>query len=289
MKTNTIQLGDNLEIMRGMDSGVVDLIYADPPFNTGRAQHGHTMSFHQSHDNSYDDSSGYTRCNHRQLLDDWHTRNRNSKWYFLHHICSPSELYYLEKMMPVIYELHRLLKQTGALYWHCDYRTSHLFKIIMRPIFGDMNCFLNEVVWHYPDKSPVPGTVYRFTNNYNVILVYANVGKNQQPLHRPQFTDNTIKDRGTVWTIARSYKSSERVGYPTQKPLRLLERIIRASSNRGDIVLDPFCGSGTTLVAADRLQRKWIGIDQNQEAVDISRKRIHDDMQLFYGHDSQDS
>ena len=269
MKTNTIQLGDNLEVMRGMDSGCIDLIATDPPFNTGK---------------------------------DW--VQFNDKW-------EGGMKGYLKFMEPRLQEMHRLLKETGSIYLHCDSNASHYLKVMMDGVFG-MKHFRNEIVWCY--TMPVP-SAQRFPRKHDTIFLYwktstsvfntdaVRIPYNPESIARRSrnqgnkglYGDSYVFiDNGKVpedwWVdISRLTNQTERNGYPTQKPLKLLFRIIRASSNQGDVVLDPFCGSGTTLVAADRLQRKWIGIDQNQEAVDISRKRIHDDMQLFYGHDSQDS
>ena len=325
MKTNTIQLGDNLEVMRGMDSGCIDLIATDPPFNTGK---------------------------------DW--VQFNDKW-------EGGMKGYLKFMEPRLVEMHRLLKDTGSIYLHCDPTASHYLKLVLDSIF-EKNNFRNEINWKR--KAGRAGKTNRFGTSCDVIFFYSKsrtytynlqyresnpeyirkmfrhtdeggrryrIDNLASPNPRPNLTYEYrgYKPPAKGWAISREKmeqwdregrlhfpkspdgriqriryldelkgeevpslwddippigsQAKERVGYPTQKPLALLERIIKASSSPCDVVFDPFCGCATTLVAADRLQRSWIGIDQNQEAVDISRKRIHDDMQLFYGHDSQDS
>ena len=117
----------------------------------------------------------------------------------------------------------------------------------------------------------------RFSNNHDYILFYTPIGKDHQTLHNLSydFEANTKKKMGTVWDIPFA-KGKERVGYPTQKPIRLLERIIKASSNQSDTVLDPFAGSGTTLDAAHTLGRAWIGIDVGDEAISVIQGRLRD-------------
>ena len=251
-----ILLGDNLELMRDMESGVIDLIYADPPFNTGK---------------------------------DWGAFN--DKW-------EGGLKGYLKFMEPRLVEMHRLLKDTGSIYLHCNHKSSHYLKVMMDGIFG-MKHFRNEIVWHYNRGSP---SSVDFPRNHDVILRYAKsdayifnadairVSYSQATIKRRKYRHKDVRNGksdlhalgklpDTVWEYGLAQHG---VKYPTQKPLKLLERIIKASSNQGDVVFDPFCGSGTTLVAADRLQRKWIGIDQSQEAVDISQERIDDErLELF--------
>ena len=276
MKTNILYQGDNLEIMREMPDASIDLIYADPPFNTGKVVNGKYMRRDTGNNVSYLDKSDYRRPTNSfsNMCQEWHDRNKDSEWYFLSEFCSPSELYYYETMLPIITALKRLLKKGGALYWHVDFRTSYIYRIIINRIFGDRGCFRNQITWYYPNKTPLPGLKHRFSNNYDSILYYSVladqkfVGK-----HHLENEYGTKKKMGCVWTIPFCKKKA-RTGYPTQKPLALLYRIIKASSNEGDIVLDPFCGSGTTCVAANNLGRYYIGIDQNPDAIRIAEGRL---------------
>ena len=250
IKGNMVVVGDNLEIMRGMDAGSIDLIYADPPFNTGK---------------------------------DWGAFN--DKW-------EGGMKGYLKFMEPRLQEMHRLLKDTGSIYLHCDTNASHYLKVMMDGIFG-MKYFRNEIVRHYDKGRPGPSD---FSRNHDVILRYAKsdayifnadtirIPYNQESIKRDKRHQKYGKSKlhplgkvpDTVWKYGLVRHDAK---YPTQKPVALLERIIKASSNQGDTVLDPFCGSGTTLVAAKTLGRNYIGIDQNPEAVRIAQSRLNPSQQ----------
>ena len=282
---NKLYQGDNLAILREMPDASVDLIYADPPFCTNKKQSGNYVSWQKEYNTSYEDDTDFDRQrnieksigNNHTIDPEWLQRNENTKWEFLKHICTNTHLYYFEKIIPILEACFRVLKPTGALYWHVDYRTAYLYRVVFRKVFCDLNCFGNEIIWHYPNKGALPNTKNKFVSNFNHILFYRKVGRNQQPLHRLNLEcePGTKKKMGTVWRIP-SALGNERVGYPTQKPIQLLARIIKASSNQGDTVLDPFCGSGTTLDAAQGLGRHWIGIDQNPDAIAITQKRLED-------------
>ena len=232
-----------------MDAGSIDLIATDPPFNTGK---------------------------------DW--GQFNDKW-------AGGLKGYLKFMEPRLVEMRRLLKDTGSFYLHCDTNASHYLKVMLDGIFG-MNNFRNEIVWCY--KSGGSGRC-RFSKKHDTIYNYS---KTDKPLFNQTkqksyvlrggnknvtyYEDNkgvyTIVNRRDWWDdigMIPTGPGCGRVGYPTQKPIALLERIIKASSNQGNVVLDPFCGSGTTLEAAKKLGRKYIGIDQNPEAIAICEKRLN--------------
>ena len=149
-------------------------------------------------------------------------------------------------MIPIIIELRRVLKRKGMLYWQCDWRTNYIYRIIINHIFKDRACFKNEIAWYYSNKCPIPSLKKKFSNNYDTILFYSGDQRNSDGINLER-EYGTRKKMGTVWNIPFA-KGKERVGYPTQKPVALYERIIKASSNEEDIVLDPFCGSGTTLL-----------------------------------------
>ena len=223
--------GDNLEVMRGMPSESVDLIYADPPFNS---------------------NADYGEFDDRWAGDD-----------------------YLAFMEERLLEMHRLLKPTGSLYLHCDPTMSHYLKVLMDTTFGRKN-FRNEIIWCYG----LGGSSKRFFSRKHDVLLFYVMGLKYY-FDKPRVPATSMRMKGQmkgmtdVWDIPTiNNMAKERVGYPTQKPLALLERIIKASSNEGDTVLDPFCGSGTTLVAAERLGRKGVGIDANPQAVAITRDRL---------------
>ncbi len=212
---------------------------------------------------------------------------------------------YLTMMTIRLLELRRVLKNTGSIYLHCDPTASHYLKVVMDAIFGKQN-FINEIIWSY-NKWAVSQKM--FSRNHDIIFFY---GKNRSEIYfntllQPR-AESTLKRFGNkkivsaidpttgkripsqveesesegvkmsdVWQVPIiAPVSKERLGYPTQKPEALLERIIKASSNEGDLVLDPFCGCGTTVAVAERLKRKWVGIDITMLAINLIRKRLHD-------------
>lgn len=211
-------------------------------------------------------------------------------------------LAYLTMMAPRLKELCRVLKPTGSIYLHCDPTASHYLKILMDAIFGN-KCFINEVIWHYRKW---PSGKYTFQRNHDVILFYSRsdmADRTFNQLYMPR-AESTLKRFGNAKIVSGHDASGNRIPsqkedidsegvrmddvwdigrvppikqlYPTQKPESLLERIIKASSNEGDTVLDPFCGCGTATVVSQRLNRKWIGIDVTQAAIVTIRKRLED-------------
>ena len=349
IKPKTIFTGDNLPIMRGMNSVSVDLIYLDPPFNSNA---------------NYAAPIGSEAAG-AEFKDTWTLSDVDAAWLDLieakypqlnrviHAAMSDSDKSYLIYMAVRLIEMHRILKPTGSLYLHCDPTMSHYLKLVMDSIFGKAN-FRNEIVWKRTtahNDSAVYGGIH------DTILYYSKgnsstLNEQYQPysdeyLKRYKHTDENGKrflDRDLtagslsgggyqyewngitkIWrcpftTMQEYHKSGklyytrngtprlkqflddmpgvpvqdvwidippinsqakERVGYPTQKPLALLDRIIKASSHEGDTVFDPFCGCATTLVAADRLQRDWIGIDISAKAAELIVERIRDDQGMF--------
>ena len=237
MNRPDIHIGDCLDIMRSMPEGSIDLIATDPPFGTGK------------------DFGAYN-----DKFDD-----------------------YLDFLAPILLQLHRLLKDTGSLYLHCDWRYSHYIKVMLDEIFGRKN-FRNEIVWGYSSGGTSPRY---FARKHDTILFYSKCGtytfNTQYQPHLSPINDNNrhrFNPKGKImldWWYDIQWinnMAKERVGYPTQKPLKLYERIIKASSNEGDTVLDPFCGSGTTLIAANKLNRHSIGIDINSDVKDIINSRL---------------
>ena len=221
-------------------------------------------------------------------------------------------LAYLVMMTPRLVELHRVLKPTGSLYLHCDPTASHYLKVMLDAIFGPKQ-FRNELIWHYSGWNKRMRThferrhdvlfFYGKTNDQafnSYAIPWADeeeyIRVRRQKVHvDEEGRKYVMSDRGggnrirryldealqygkpvdDVWDIDKLNNSSkEALGYPTQKPLALMERIIQASSSPGDVVLDPFCGCGTTVAAAEGLGRKWIGIDITYLAVDLISKRL---------------
>ena len=308
-KENTLFLGDNLEIMQGMNSECVDLIYLDPPFFTQRDW------------GDFDDRW--------KSIDDYIS--------FLEIRCK---------------EMHRILKNTGSFYLHCDPTASHYIKVMLDNLFGFDN-FRNEIVWLRKHEQHNFATK-QMTRQHDIIFYYSKTKKSKYNIqylpYKEGYIDNDYKHedkRGKyqtfpctnesggnkpysfmgitrawrfkkermqqmydddmltqatqtspfrykkyvddakgirlsdLWIDIKPVRGTECTGYKTQKPLELLERIIKASSNEGDIVLDPFCGSGTTLVAAQRLGRKWVGIDLSATAITLAKKRMLQQVNLF--------
>jgi DNA modification methylase len=202
-------------------------------------------------------------------------------------------LAYLVMMVPRLVELWRVLKPTGSLYLHCDPAASHYLKILLDAIFGARN-FRNEIIWHYMTGG---AGKEHYARKHDILLFYTRsdryrfyperikeprsekaLARAQRPKGARIARDNIAKLPTDVWQIpALNPMAAERLGYPTQKPLALLERVILASSDEGEVVLDPCCGCGTTIAAAQRLGRRWIGIDTAAIAIDFTRDRLRDD------------
>ena len=196
---------------------------------------------------------------------------------------SNSDKAYLAYMAVRLQEMYRLLKPTGSLYLHCDPTMSHYLKLLLDAIFG-RNKFQNEIIWTYG----LGGSSWkRYSRKHDVILFYTKSDDYhfEKPLEpaTSQRMKGEMKGLRDVWVDIPSInnQAAERQGYPTQKPLELLQRIVRASSDSEQIVFDPFCGCATTLVAADDLTRDWIGIDISPVAARLTKKRIQDRQGLF--------
>ena len=304
--TNTLYTNDNLFILNGLNSNLVDLIYLDPPFNTKRMYSAPIGS--KAAGSSFKDMWTWQDVNEAYL--DTLAAKYPSLTRFITTIGgihSKAMMAYLTYMAQRIIEIHRVLKDTGSLYLHCDPTASHYLKILLDEIFGKNN-FRNEIIWHYRRWT---GKSKNFQKLHDIILFYSKTNdytfnelytdytegsisrKKSGKLHRfkkgsePLLVSNKeIDEKGVrendVWHVPFIPPSSkERTGYPTQKPLALLHRIIKASSNENDIVFDPFCGCATTCVAAQQLGRKWIGIDIEKQATNILIERLSNDAGLF--------
>ena len=275
---NHFYLGDCLFVLNhDIQPDSVDLIYLDPPFFTGATQTGTVDWKPGAMEVSYEDSKKF-----------WKEKGIHvnaPQWIKDIAIKRPDFASYLCYMMDRLKACRKVLKPTGSIYLHCDYRASHYLKMIMDEIFGSDN-FRNEIIWHYfmggKSKSTFArkhASIFFYTKGENWVF---NSQKYRRMLDfKPSLNDDSkdaesghdefgyysIVTMDDVWDIKGVFNmSNEFTGYPTQKPVALLERIIKTSSNEGDMILDPFCGCGTALIAAQKLHRKWIGIDISPDA-----------------------
>ena len=344
--SGTIWTGDNLGVMRGINSECVDLIYLDPPFNSNRNYEAPIGS--KAAGAAFKDAwtlDDVDMHEHGELAD------RNPAAYSVIEAArqahGKSMQSYLIMMAVRLLEMHRVLKPTGSIYLHCDPTASHYLKLLMDGIFGKDN-FRNELSWrrsnpkshgnrnftncrdiilrftktsdfvfnqvfgcHDPEYvrkaykyTDSDGRKYRLLpllnpNNDRPNLTYEFLGVTKvwrwtkermekayedglvvqlKPEAVPQYKKYLDESKGRTitndWQDIEQVSGKERIEYPTQKPLSLLDRIIRASSNEGDMILDPFCGCATSLVAADRLDRLWAGIDLSPLAISLVDERI---------------
>ena len=295
----TVWTGDNLYIMRGMNSASVDLIYLDPPFNS-KANYAAPIG---------------SKAAGAAFKDTWALSDVDAEWVnlmeakhpALHRVLlaamTPSDKSYLAYMAVRLLEMRRLLKPTGSIYLHCDPTMGSYLRLLLDSIFG-RNAFRNEIVWSYQRWT---GATKHFQRMHDTLWFYAAAGAGFNVLREAYSTKSQHKGaRRTVFVggqMAQSYtgdtsrqkamrdvweisylnsQAKERTGYPTQKPLALLRRIIEASSNPGDVVLDPFAGCATACIAAEQLGREWVGIDISAKAAELVERRMRDDLGLFY-------
>ena len=285
---NTLYTGDNLYILNGMDSEKVDLIYLDPPFNSKRTYFAPIGS--KAAGASFKDMWTW------QDVDEKYLSGLHKYPDLVDYILSIGGIHGTGTMSYIIYmtqriiQMHRILKDTGSLYLHCDPTASHYLKIVLDEIFGKDN-FQNELIWYYKNASRGKK---RFAKSHDIILAYSKTkdftfyaNNVLVPFESGMTAWSRIRDgrempKGKVpddvLTIpALNGMSKERIGYPTQKPLALMHVIVKASSEKGDVVFDPFCGCATTCVAAQQLGRRWIGIDIEAKAVSLLKERLFDD------------
>ena len=308
IENRTIFENDNFEVLRCMDTDTVDLIYLDPPFNSNRTYSAPIGS--DAAGAAFKDS--WTMDD---VKDEWHDyiANHNLPLYRAieasEQTHSPSMKAYLIMMAVRMIEMKRVLKPTGSIYLHCDPTASHYLKMMMDSVFGKDN-FRREIIWKMPRPSGYKTRAKNWIRNHDVIFYYALddfTFNKQYEAYEQSYIKNfkNVDEKGKYWlrngkkrylgngyTIGsnwvdihsmqtQSVSKSEGVGYPTQKPLALLDRIIKASSNPGDLVLDPFCGCATTCVAAERLQRNWIGIDISPKAAELVQMRLKKEVGIF--------
>ena len=358
-KNHTIWTGDNLPIMRGLNSESVDLIYLDPPFNSNKNYAAPIGS----------EAAGAA------FKDTWTLDDVDRLWLLLlkdkdpvlYHVIEGARLVhgngmasYLSMMAQRLWEMKRVLKPTGSIYLHCDPTASHYLKLLMDAVLGRRN-FRSEITWRrttsHNDAARTYGfigdsilfytksTKWNFNRQYTpyskeyIERIYRYVDKDgrryctsnirspgprpnltyeykgYQPhpngwtisrekmeqydaegrLHFPKRKNGRLRLKlflddmpgvpmGNIWDDIKPVQSQakQRVGYPTQKPIALLERIIQVSSNEGDIVFDPFCGCATACVASERHHRHWLGIDISEKADELVQARIRKEIDLFH-------
>ena len=355
----TIWTGDNLDILRGLNSASVDLIYLDPPFNSNR---------------DYAAPVGSAAAG-AAFKDTWTLSDLDVAWMGLIADAQPAMYQvltaaglthgkgmqsYLCMMAVRLLEMRRVLKDTGSIYLHCDPTASHYLKLLLDSIYGQAN-FMAEITWkrasaHNDSKTfgSVADNILCYGNGINVDAVRAPLdpdyvkrfyrhddndglgryrldniaspnprpnlmyewrgyappakgwrysretmarldaegriwypaSKRNRPRVKRYLSENPGQIPGNIWTDIPplATHAKERIGYPTQKPLALLERIIKASSNPGDVVLDPFCGCATACVAAEQLGRRWLGIDISPKAVELVNMRLQQAMGNLFHH-----
>lgn len=270
MTKNQIYFSDNLPVLQGLQSESINLIYIDPPFNTGKVQGRTQIRTIRSEDG---DRVGFQGQRYE-------TVKIGSKSY--------SDLFdnYLSFLEPRLKEAYRVLASNGTLYFHIDYREVHYCKILLDLIFG-RECFLNEVIWAYDYGARSKN---KWPTKHDNILVYVKDPKNyvfnydeieRIPYMAPGLVGPEKAARGktptdTWWHTIVPTNGKEKTGYPTQKPLGILKRIVQASSPKNGLVLDFFAGSGTTGAACLDLGRHFILVDQNQEALQVMARRFQD-------------
>ena len=310
-ENRTLYHGDNLNFLRGMNSETVDLIATDPPFNKNR-------DFHATPDSlaagaKFQDRWSWERDVHQdwvdQITDDYpRLMEAIESARFAH---SDGMGAFMCFMAVRLLEMWRVLKRTGSLYLHCDPTASHYLKAVLDAIFGWGN-FRNEIVWCYE----IGGRSRKqFASKHDTILYYSKSNNrffDADSVRLPRKKTHMkieFDEHGQEWQVKRDKKTGkvyryavsagalcpdwwvgiqqlnredkERLGYPTQKPLELYGRIIKASSNEGDMVLDPFCGCATTPVSAERLGRQWVGIDIWDKAHEVVVERLKNEVGLF--------
>lgn len=305
MKNRTLYFGDNLEILRKkIPDESFDLIYLDPPFNSNR---DYNVLFKEGLQDSpaqikaFDDSWHWNRES-KKTFDYLVTRTdegiSNLMLAMEKTVGHNDMLAYLTMMAIRLIELKRVLKKKGTIYLHCDPTASHYLKIILDIIFGKRN-FRNEIIWCYrgagypkKDFGKRHDVIFRYSKSDDYLFNLDEVREEYAEATKERFKHyignvRSGKDFGVQqlnplgkqpddwWQIQPIAPSSkERLGYPTQKPESLLERIILASSNENDWILDPFCGCGTTVAVAEKLERNWVGIDITSLAINLVKHRL---------------
>jgi len=306
---NLLYYGDNLPILwdRFSDDSV-DLVYLDPPFKSGK---DYNILFTEKDGSkaaaqikAFGDTWRWDRAAvgaYQECVRNGPADVSNALVAFKKLVGQSDILAYLSMMAPRLVELRRVLRPTGSIFLHCDPTASHYLKLLMDAVFGP-GCFRNEIIWHYRKW---PSGKYAFQRNHDVIFFYSRTDTRERVFnqlymdrapstlkrfgksriisgHDPAtglrvpsqmaLTDSEGVRMDDVWDIGRVPPIKQ--WFPTEKPKVLLERIIDATTKPGDVVLDPFCGCGTTIVTAQDMGRRWFGIDVTRVAIDVIEKRL---------------
>ena len=266
---NRIVLADNMDVLPEIPDGAARLIYIDPPFNTGKTQRNERLR--TVRDEAGGDRAGFGGRRYRTLK----LGSRSFADAFDD---------FLEFIQPRLIEAHRILAPDGSLFLHLDYRESHYCKVLLDALFG-RECFKNEIIWAY-DYGGRPKN--RWPAKHDAILWHAKDPNryvfnydaiDRVPYMAPGLVGPEKAERGKTptdvwWNTIVPTNGRERLGYPAQKPLAILERIVRVHSDPGDLVVDFFAGSGTTGEAAARNGRRYLLVDDNPDAAQIMAKRL---------------
>jgi site-specific DNA-methyltransferase (adenine-specific) len=264
-----VVLADNLDVLRSLPDGSIDLVYVDPPFNTGKRQT--LRRLRTVADPEGGDRTGFGGRRYRSI------ELGSQSWLDVSDD-------YLDFLEPRLAEIRRVLCPAGSLYLHLDYREVHYARVLCDAIFG-RGCFLNEIIWAYDYGAR---SRRRWPPKHDNILVYVkdpdgywfdSEAVDRIPYMAPGLVGPEKAARGklptdTWWHTIVSPGGSERTGYPTQKPVGLLRRVVAASCPPGGLVADFFAGSGTTGAAAIELGRRFLLVDSNPEAVEVMRRRF---------------
>ncbi len=313
VEENTLYYGDNLDIIiRYIEDESIDLVYLDPPFKSNQdynvlfSEQNGTQAAAQI--KAFEDTWQWDQTAalaYQEIVENSLENVSQTLQAFKKMLGSNDMMAYLAMMAPRLIELRRVLKPTGSIYLHCDPTAGHYLKVLMDSVFKPGN-FRNEIKWYYYNKMHdrrkkmfprATDTLLFYVKDVNSDFTFNQLKeKRDKPvkqLLRKKVNGKmvNVKDKNghvvyrlkddrtidNVWRIACLQPASpEKLGYPTQKPIQLLERIIEASTNKGDLILDPFCGCGTAVIAAQKLNRRWIGIDITHLATSLIKHRLTD-------------
>jgi len=265
---NTLYFGDNLTVLKLIPDSSVQLVYIDPPFNTGREQQRSKVTTKRNSEGNRIGFKGERYETVKSTVLSYDDQFAN----------------YWEFLEPRIEEAFRVLHNSGTLYLHLDFREAHYAKVLLDALFGP-ECFLNEIIWAYDYGGKSKS---RWPAKHDTILVYVKDPKNyyfnseevdREAYMAPGLVTPEKIEKGKLptdvwWHTIVSPTGKEKTGYPTQKPVGILRRIIQASSKSGDVVLDFFAGSGTTGFVANGLGRRFILVDQNPESIQVIKDRL---------------
>ena len=274
-----IYFGENMDVLKEMESGSINLVYIDPPFNTGKIQSRKRIETVRSEDGDRTGFQGHT----------YKTKVIGEQSFF--------DIYddYIRFLRDRIEETERVLTSDGSFFLHLDYREIHYAKVMCDEVFG-RESFINEIIWTYDYGGRSKS---RWSAKHDNILWYAKDPKNftyryddidRIPYMAPALVGAEKAAKGKTptdswWHTIVSPNGKEKTGYPTQKPLGIINRIIRVHSNPGDVILDYFAGSGTTGIAALAERRKVILVDNNRQALEVMCKRFEVNQTTFHNWD----